>query len=137
MGVFTWTGVRRGARRAGRMLAAASLVVPVLWAPIVAAQQGRFHAPRWFRVEWEARVGPNERDVITGAIENGYAFRVGRVRLVVELLDPSGAVVEEHFGWVIGDIAPGARTPFWLTVPRASGYRVSVHSFDITGQGAP
>jgi hypothetical protein len=77
------------------------------------------------------------RPAVEGYVYNEGLRRLSNVRLRVEVLDADGAVVEEVLGWVFGDLAPGGRGYFVVPVRRAgAAHRVSVLSFDVSGEGA-
>ncbi|MBI3107489.1 MAG: hypothetical protein HYY95_18305 [Candidatus Rokubacteria bacterium] len=84
-----------------------------------------------FRVEWtEAAAGPRAKVALQGRVHNNSTYRVGGVRLRVAILDGSGRVVSEAFGWVYGDIPAGGDEHFLAPLPRrGEAYRVSVESF--------
>ena len=90
------------------------------------------------RVEWKRAVSLGGRPVIEGYVYNDSAYRIGGVRLRVEILDPSNQVVGEVFGWVYGDIASRGRWSFSMPPPAAGdSFRVSVESFHLVAREAP
>lgn len=89
-----------------------------------------------FRVQLEpdtiGRRGPG----VTGYVYNGPDYRVTNVRLRVEVLDASGQVASESFGWVLGNITENGRGYFFVPVPRrGADYRVNVVSYDLISSG--
>lgn len=82
------------------------------------------------RLDWEveARHG---RPVVRGYVYNDYLRAAYNVRLLVETLDASGAVIARNVGFVRGVVAFDDRSYFEvpLKTPGAS-YRVSVTAFD-------
>jgi hypothetical protein len=104
-----------------------------------AAAPGQIFAPqtldRYFRVEWQLsrnRTGPR----IEGYVYNQAAQAAERLRLQIDRLDASGAVVGHSTVWVLGDIPTNNRAYFAASVPEAASYRVQVLSFDWTCSGS-
>ncbi len=100
-------------------------------APRVAAQG--FAAPheRFFRLEWEAIQRAERQVTIAGYIYNHYLYAVRRVQLHVEVLDGSGQLKGEAFGWVLGDVPSGGRAYFQIPVSvGGQAYGVTVHAFE-------
>lgn len=94
--------------------------------------------PQSFRVEWQPRAGLWARPGVEGYVYNESAYRVGNVRLRVQLLDASERVLEERFAWIYGDIGAGSRGYFVLPAPGAGRtYRIAVESFDLISRQAP
>jgi hypothetical protein len=59
------------------------------------------------------------------------------VRLLVQALDGTGAVIGSTTGYVSGDVPPGSRSYFEVRGPvKAASYRVTIDSFDWRGYGA-
>lgn len=114
-----------------RMLLVGSLAVLVAFGPSAvnglepfeAASDGRL------RVEWEA-ASRKSVPIIRGYVINDHAIAAANVRLMVEVLDASGAVVGKRVGWVLGTVPNSNRTYFELKVPAAAGYRVRVLAWD-------
>lgn len=88
------------------------------------------------RLDWEAGTGRGGRPVIQGYVYNDYGRPASDVRLLVETLDGSGAVIGRSIGFVRGVVQLNDRAYFEVPVkiPGAS-YRVSVTSLDWTGGG--
>jgi len=54
----------------------------------------------------------------------------------VDVVDVVRVATEEAFGWVFGDLAPGGRGYFVVSIERCGAdYRVSVLSFDVDSRG--
>jgi hypothetical protein len=90
------------------------------------------------RVEWSASEDRRGRPVVSGYVYNRRAgvYAIA-VRLRVEALDGSGAVVGSSTGYVMGDVPPSSRSYFEVRAPvKAPSYRVTVDSFDWRGYGA-
>lgn len=105
------------------LAAAASVGVP---APALAVT-----APSGFdsriRLDWEPGTGRGGRPVIQGYVLNDYGRSAANVRLLVETLDSSGAVVARSPGFVHGLVQFNDRAYFEVPL-KATGasYRVTV-----------
>jgi hypothetical protein len=88
------------------------------------------------RLDWQAETGCGGRPVIRGYVYNDYGRPASDVRLLVETLDNSGAVIARTIGFVRGAVLFNDRAYFEvpLKTPGAS-YRVSVTSLDWKGGG--
>jgi hypothetical protein len=85
---------------------------------------------RIFRLEWEVAERRAE-PVVHGHIVNDSPYTVTAVRLLVEGLDPAGAIVAQQISWLPGDLTPFSRAPFEASAPgRHAAYRVRVFAFD-------
>ena len=84
-----------------------------------------------FRIEPDRRTDHTRPGFVTGWLYNDGSGVAGLVRMKVELLDGSGAVVGEHIGWAYGNVVPGGRAYFMIPVPPKSppDRRVIVESF--------
>lgn len=90
------------------------------------------------RVEWRRTTSLGGRPVIEGYVYNDSPFRIGGVRLRVEILDSSNQVVGETFGWVYGNISSRGRWPFSLPPPATgASFRLTVESFHLVAREAP
>ena len=114
------------------MLVAVALVVAAGSAvvPAVAQPQPGFRGPV-FRIEPETRSDHARPGFVTGWLYNDGQGVAGLVRMKVEMLDPSGTVIAEHVGWAYGNVSPGNRTFFMITVPPRSPQerRITVESY--------
>ncbi len=91
-----------------------------------------------FQVEWQMRSGEHFRPGIEGYIYNHSSYRVGNVRLKVEVLDATNRVIREQFGWVYGAIDAGGRGYFTLKPLRPDETcRITVESFDLLSRQSP
>ena len=89
------------------------------------------------RVEWQRTTSLGGRPAIEGYVYNDSQFRIGGVRLRVEILDGSNQVVGETFGWVYGNISSRGRWPFSIPPPPADkSFRVAVESFHLVAREA-
>jgi hypothetical protein len=88
------------------------------------------------RLDWEVKVGRGGRAVIRGYVYNDNGRPAADVRLLVETLDPSGAVIARDIGFVRGVVQFNDRAYFEVPL-RTTGasYRVSVTSLDWKGGG--
>lgn len=86
---------------------------------------------RYFRVEWQSA-----DTEVWGRISNEWGFSARRVRLLVDSLDPSGAVTAQTLSYLPFDLPPGTRSYFAAHVPaRAASYRVSVYQWEWVQSG--
>ena len=88
------------------------------------------------RLDWEIGRGRGGRPVVQGYVYNDYGRPAGDVRLLVETLDGSGAIIGHTVGFVRGVVQLYDRAYFEVPVkiPGAS-YRVSVTALDWKGGG--
>jgi hypothetical protein len=110
------------------------LVAALVLALVPAAgQAGPIHAEdtfyRYFRLEWQASPGARGPE-IAGYVENISNLPVDRMRVVVEQVDASGAIIGSSTTWVMGTVIPNHRSYFTTRVPTAASYRVRILTFD-------
>jgi len=107
------------------------LAAMLLLSPDAARSQGApADTERYFRVEWDPEAVPRGGWAVQGYVYSTHLYRVSGVRLRVEVLDGSGQVQHEAYGWVPGDVPAGGRAYFFVSVPgRGAAYRVKVLSF--------
>jgi hypothetical protein len=88
------------------------------------------------RLDWQVGSGRGGRPLIQGYAYNDYGRPASDVRLLVESLDASGAVIARHTGFIRGVVQLNDRAYFELPIrtPGAS-YRVSVTALDWKGGG--
>jgi hypothetical protein len=116
---------------------ALALLVLLASAPSAHAQ-GPHPILESFRIEWERRTDNWRRPGVDGYVYNDSTYRIGNVRLRVEILDGSNAVVGERFAWVFGDVTPGGRAYFTLAPPPAGqNYRITMESYNVIAVGGP
>jgi hypothetical protein len=83
-----------------------------------------------FQFRFEQSNGPRGL-AVEGYVYNALPWRITNVRLQVDSLDESGAVVASASGWVLGNVAAGGRGSFYVPVSaKAARYRPSVQKFD-------
>ena len=115
------------------------LLIVGLFGPMVAAAETRVaQEPGLFRFDVEQAAGSHRGPGVEGYLHNGLPWRITNVRLRVESVDPSGKVIGEASGWVLGDVAAGGQGYFFVPVSSpAAAYRVTVESFDRISREAP
>ena len=84
---------------------------------------------QYFHLQWEATAGARGPE-IAGYVENVSDLPVDRMRLLVERLDASGAVMGSTTIWVMGSVVAHHRNYFTTRVPSAPAYRVRILTFD-------
>jgi hypothetical protein len=115
------------------ILALGPVATPTPPAAAVSAPSGI--DPR-IRLDWEAGTRRGGKPVIRGYVYNDYGRAAADVRLLVETLDASGAVIAKTIGFVHGVVQFNARTYFEVPLKAAgASYRVTVTSFDWKGGG--
>ena len=85
---------------------------------------------QFFKLEWQTgdRGG---KPVVYGKIPNDWGMPAANMRLLVDGLDSSGAVVTQRVEWLGSMLQPGMRAQFEIRMPQAApSYRVSVFAFD-------
>jgi hypothetical protein len=105
---------------AGGLAAAAAVAPPAPAGDVVSKET----IDAYFRLEWSK----------SGRKVNGYVYnssnrRAGHMQLLVEGLDPAGAVVSKT-STSLRDVPPNNRAFFETSVGEAPVYRVSIISFD-------
>jgi hypothetical protein len=96
----------------------------------VATSQTQGEVARLLRVDWspvtEACCPPR----LEGYIYNGSTYRIGSVRLRVEILDGSNQVARESLAWVYVSVPARSRAYFSLRrPPNGEAFRLTVESF--------
>ncbi|HUF92506.1 MAG TPA: hypothetical protein VMR23_09030 [Candidatus Limnocylindria bacterium] len=74
-----------------------------------AAQSAESDTAKALRIEWKPSA---HRRGIEGFVYNDSEYRVGLMRLKLEMRDGASALTETH-AWVYGNISAQARSPFW------------------------
>ena len=111
-------------RRLGALALAALTLMPL----------GCAGRPRAFTLDWQVSDqagGP----AVNGRIYNPYPLPARHIKLLVEGLDESGAVVNRTLGVIESIVRSGETLPFSVPVPSAPQYRVSVLSWDLQTPG--
>jgi hypothetical protein len=101
-----------------------------------AAAQLQAEVASQLRVEWEALAEEWTRPRLVGFVHNASPYRIGSVRLRVQVLDGSDKVVREDLAWIYVDVPARGRAQFSIRRPEGSGYRVSVESFVLISREA-
>jgi hypothetical protein len=93
-------------------------------------------APLQFRVEWQEGKSKKGTPVLDGYVYNTRPTGAIDVRLLVEILDAQGQVIDRTYGVVQGTVNAFDRVYFYVPLPvTGAGYRVSVYSFELRGGG--
>jgi hypothetical protein len=88
-------------------------------------------AERWFRVNWDVRPESGGARRLSGYVENTYGEAAGRVQLLGQALDSSGALVGQRLQWVHGAIPGFGRVYYEIPgMPAADHYRVTVWAYE-------
>jgi hypothetical protein len=91
-------------------------------------------------VEWGKRSSTWLRPAVEGYVYNPSSYRIGTVRLKVQLVDGTDRVVSQRTGWVYGNIPAGDRGYFVVPILPDDGdvtYRISVDSFFVIAHEPP
>jgi len=73
---------------------------------------------------------------LEGYVTNRSLYTLQNVRLHVAILDAAETTVGEASGWAFGNLFPGGRTYFVVSIPRVgASYRVTVTSWDLVSRG--
>jgi hypothetical protein len=120
------------AMRALRTAARALVVVAMAGAcglavaDVASAQSPEAEAAKALRVEWQPST---HRRGIEGFVYNSSEYRIGFMRLKLQLRDGTAPPTETH-AWVYGNVSAYGRTPFWarLTQP-GEVVAVTIESF--------
>ena len=115
-----------GRRSAMLLLASVVLGAVASFAPPVPAGDvvSKETINAYFRLEW-SKAGRT----VNGYVYNSSNRRAGHMQLLVEALDPAGAVVNRT-STAVRDVPPNNRAFFETSVAEAPSYRVSIVSFD-------
>jgi hypothetical protein len=113
----------RALRAASRWLMAAAVagVCALALADVTSAQSAEAETARALRLEWKPSV---QRRGIEGFVYNDSQYRIGLMRLRIELRDGTSPPTETR-AWVYGNIAAQSRSPFWARL-REPGEVVAV-----------
>lgn len=123
------------ASRQARWLALAAVMVLALTS--TAAAQPQDEVARLLRVEWELPREEWTRPRITGHVYNDSGYRVGSVRLRVEILDASRQPVRSELAWIYVDVPARSRASFTVRRPAGEAFRLTVESFVLIAREAP
>jgi hypothetical protein len=91
---------------------------------------------RYFEVDWTAAPEPGGLRRLDGYVYNRYGEYAADVRLLIQALDASGAIVDQRVVWGPTGVGGFGRAYFDVRhLPEADHYRVSVWDFRLI-QGA-
>jgi hypothetical protein len=104
------------------------LIVLALGGP--AAAQPQAEVARLLRVEWEPLTQEWTRPRLAGHVYNDSTYRIGSVRLRIEILDPvSQQATSEQLAWIYVNVPARSRAAFSVPRPRGEAFRITVESF--------
>lgn len=124
------TSTRRLIAAAALALAAAGCATPDTTpsATVTTLMPG---SERFFRINWDVTPERGATRRLSGYVENTYGEAAGRVQLLGQALDNSGAVVGQRLQWVHGAIPGFGRVYYEIPgMPPAEHYRVTVWAFE-------
>ena len=115
-----------------------TMLTALLPGPTAQAQSSAADAERYFKVEYGPQTIARRGFALEGYVYSTHSYRVGGMRLRVQVLDGDGQILKEGFGWVPGDVPAGGRAYFLISVPeRGAGYKVNVVSYYLVSRDAP
>lgn len=95
-----------------------------------APAQPQAEVARLLRVEWEPLTQEWTRPRLAGHVYNDSTYRIGSVRLRVEVLDAaSQQPVREELAWIYVNVPARGRASFSVQRPKGDAFRVTVESF--------
>jgi hypothetical protein len=103
-----------------------------------ARAQPQAEVARLLRVEWEPLTQEWTRPRLAGHVYNDSTYRIGSVRLRVEVLDgASQQAVREELAWIYVNVPARGRAYFSVQRPKGDAFRVTVESFVLIAVEAP
>ncbi|MBI2204433.1 MAG: hypothetical protein HYU41_11350 [Candidatus Rokubacteria bacterium] len=85
--------------------------------------------PNWFRFDYAVEEDKGGKRRISGYLHNNYGEAADDVRILIQALDKSGAVVGQQLNWA-ASVPPMSRSYFEArNLPAADQYRLSVWAF--------
>ena len=93
------------------------------------AQQAQDEVRQLLRVEFELPGEEWTRPRIVGHVYNDSGYRVGSVRLRVEILDASKQPVRSELAWIYVDVPARGRAHFSVRRPAGEAFRLTIESF--------
>jgi len=119
------------------VLVAGAVAVCALLSGIGAARaQGS--AEQIFTIDYSKQPVPRGGWAVEGYVNNSSRYLMSGVRLRVQVVDESGAVIGESFDWVYGNVPASGRAYFTVSIPkRGADYRITVVSFTQNSVDAP
>jgi hypothetical protein len=95
-----------------------------------ARAQPQAEVARLLRVEWEPLTQEWTRPRLAGHVYNDSTYRIGSVRLRIEILDPvSQQATGEQLAWIYVNVPARSRAFFSVPRPRGEAFRLTVESF--------
>ena len=130
-------GMRKTLRTASRWLVAVGVagVCALALADVAAAQSAEADTAKALRVEWKPST---QRRGIEGFVYNDSQYRIGLMRLKLQMRDGAAAPTETH-AWVYGNISAQGRSPFFARLNQPGEVvDVTIESFRlIAREGIP
>jgi hypothetical protein len=83
----------------------------------------------YLSVTWEAGAS-GAGQLVSGYVRNTSPYDLANVRVLVEVLDAGGLVIEQRLRSIPGELRGGGRVYFDVPVPAAPSYRVRVFSYE-------
>ena len=125
-----------------RRLLPAVLLAGIVAAGALLAGIGVAHAQgsaeQIFTIDYSKQPVPRGGWAVEGYVNNSSRYLYSGVRLRVQVLDESGGVIGESFGWVYGNVPASGRAYFTVSIPkRGADYRITVVSFTQNSSDAP
>jgi hypothetical protein len=103
-----------------------------------AGAQPQAEVAKLLRVEWEPLTQEWTRPRLAGYVYNDSTYRIGSVRLRVEVLDAaSQQAVREELAWIYVNVPARGRAYFSVQRPKGDAFRVTVESFVLIAVEAP
>jgi hypothetical protein len=119
--------MRRSMRRLGLGLVVGVMALLAVAGP--AAAQSQEEVAKQLRVEWEPLEETWTRPRLGGYVYNDSTYRIGSVRLRIEVLDASQQVVRQELAWIYVHIPARDRASFAVRRPPGEAFRITVESF--------
>jgi hypothetical protein len=101
-----------------------------------ATAQPQAEVAKLLRVEWEIPSEEWTRPRLVGHVYNDSTYRIGSVRLRIEVLDASQQVVREELAWIYVNVPARGRASFSVRRPPGDAFRLSVHTFVLIAREA-
>ena len=114
-----------------------TVLIVLALAGTATAQRAEDEVLKQLRVEWETPEEAWTRPRIVGHVYNDSAYRLGSLRLRVEVLDASKQVIHKELAWIYVNVPARGRAPFSVRRPTGDAYRLTVESFVLIAREAP
>jgi hypothetical protein len=119
------------------VLLALTVLIVLALAGTATAQRVEDEVLKQLRVEWETPEEAWTRPRIVGHVYNDSAYRLGSLRLRVEVLDASKEVIHKELAWIYVNVPARGRASFSVRRPTGEAYRLTVESFVLIAREAP